>query len=79
MAVLVVGSWMSRCGRCGRDADPHESGHYTLLGYGTDNGKPGCMAKWDTITSEYSGEQAKAATKAVRPDLPYVEYEEAYS
>lgn len=46
MATLMIGSSSSQCSSCKRDADPGEEGHYTLLGYGPDNGKRGCMEPW---------------------------------
>lgn len=53
MAHLIISRSHSYCGKC-RDerrfsgASPAETGHYTLLGYGTQNGDPGCGEKWDS-------------------------------
>lgn len=76
MDVLIIGSWSSRCGTCGKDADPHQRIHAVLLGYGSQNGQPGCMVEWDAVTSEYDAPNNVAAVKAMRPDLRYVDYSE---
>jgi hypothetical protein len=70
-AVLIVDRWSSECGACGRSANPREETHATLLGYGEQNGKPGCGARFTSIRSAgfYPGD--KEATMAVRPDLPW--------
>lgn len=47
MATLLIYGSSSTCSNCNRDASPREDGHFTLLGYGPDNGKPGCGERWD--------------------------------
>lgn len=76
MNTLIIGSWSSRCGSCGKDADPHHLTHDVILGYGSQNGQPGCMVRWDSVTSEYDNPNNIAAVKAMRPDLRYVDYME---
>jgi hypothetical protein len=61
---------MSKCGNCGRAADPHEPRHDTLLGYGDDNGKPGCRHYFKYLASDYMGIEKEV--KAMRPDLEWV-------
>jgi hypothetical protein len=58
MATLEIGSSDSYCGSCAQNgktsnAKMTESGHYTLLGYGPDNGQPGCGEKWDHVVFPY--------------------------
>ena len=48
MAVLMMGTSASYCGKCNRSADPGQAGHYTQLGY-SNNGKPGCGEDWDSV------------------------------
>lgn len=50
--VLEIGSWSSHCSVCRRDADISPT-HHVLLGYGKDNGKPGCGAKYAYAVSYY--------------------------
>lgn len=69
-AVLQVGSFSSRCGACGRSADPSAATHDVLLGYGTDNGQPGCGATFTAVSSDYCDDRSIAATRRLRPDLP---------
>lgn len=78
MAVLVIGSWSSACGKCNGSADPYDDGHNTMLGYGDSNGRPGCGEKWTAVTSAYGDKGAIDATKRMRPDLPYVGYWESF-
>ena len=55
-ATLLMGTSSSYCGACKKSADPDESGHFTQLGYGPENGTPGCGAWWDSVhlTTVYS-------------------------
>lgn len=47
MATILIGGSSSICSNCSLSASPNEDGHFTLLGYGPDNGKPGCGEPWD--------------------------------
>lgn len=71
---LIINRSDSQCGDCGRSADPNETAHTTLLGYGPDNGKPGCGSKWEKVTSDY-GDFAGLydSIKKMRPDLKFVD------
>jgi hypothetical protein len=66
---LVINTWSSTCGACGKPADPHEKYHDTLLGYGPDNGEPGCGVKWEFVDTDYVGGGVAEAAKGMRPDL----------
>ena len=48
MAVLMMGTSASYCGKCNTSADPGQLGHYTQLGY-LHNGEPGCGEDWDSV------------------------------
>lgn len=52
---VIIGGWNSHCNNCGRGCSPSDEtrGHGVLLGWGDDNGKPGCGIKWKYATSEY--------------------------
>ena len=52
MAQLIINRTDSKCGDCGKSANPDESGHYTILGY-VDNGSSGCGKEWDSVSSDY--------------------------
>lgn len=49
MATMEIGSWYTKCSACGRDTDWSPT-HEVLLGYGPDNGKPGCGAVFDAVS-----------------------------
>lgn len=71
MVAIVVYDWYSQCGECGRDCDPKELNHDTLLGYGPDNGKPGCGAEFTHLEmGGWYGRDFDKAAQALRPDLP---------
>lgn len=69
--VLHVGRSSSRCGACGKGADPHELRHRTILQYAPSPG-PGCDAIFTHVSSDYLGEWEENAVRAMRPDLPFV-------
>lgn len=69
---LYVGLNDSRCGYCGKSANPAQFTHEVLLGYGPDNGRPGCGVRWKYVASTYSGQEAEDAVRLLRPDLEYV-------
>lgn len=74
MATLIVNRSDSRCGECGRGADPHQLRHDQVLGYYTDENRPEpCMALFDSIRSDYS--DLKVALTAMRPDLRWVGFD----
>lgn len=67
MATLLIGGSSSHCSNCRRDASPHEDGHFTLLGYGPDNGKPGCGEPWDKAVYVYHAGYRYTAENVTRP------------
>lgn len=62
---LIVGTWSSKCGNCGRGCDPSEKSHETLLGHGVEPGERGCGVIFEYISSEYTGLDLTGC----RPDL----------
>lgn len=87
-ATLNVGRSSSTCSACGRNAFPDETHHDTVkygspafqttTGFGRTHyhaARPrvdGCGAPFTAITTPYTGEQMANATKALRPDLPFL-------
>lgn len=73
---LIVGPTSSKCGNCGKGANPRETTHDTVLGYfaqGFDPG-PGCGVEWSLLTSDYMNfEGLFEATKKLRPDLRWID------
>ena len=70
-ATLIVSGTSSKCGVCGKGADPHEERHITVLGWGGQE-KNGCGVRWTHITTSYIGGGIEDATKEMRPDLIFV-------
>lgn len=68
-ATLFIDHWASKCGECGKGADPYEKKHKTALpGFnrqGT-HGK-GCGVRWTHVSSNYIGMDERIAE--MRPDL----------
>lgn len=50
---VIVGRSDSKCNHCGRAADCTALAHDVLLGYGPDNGQPGCGAKFLFCVDSY--------------------------
>lgn len=75
MHPLIIGRSNSRCGTCGKGADPYQKFHVSVLQYSPD-WVEGCGAKWDVVTSDYSGEEMRQAVVDMRPDLPFIQYSE---
>lgn len=63
---LYVNRSDSRCGNCDRPATFRETTHATLLGYGPDNGQPGCGVQWEFLDTDYMN----LDVSHTRPDLP---------
>ena len=53
MAILEISSSRSKCLACGRETDLNSDRHDTILGYGPDNGDPGCGEKWTEVKVIY--------------------------
>jgi hypothetical protein len=67
---LVINRSDSKCGACGRGADPHERSHDTILEWG-DKGA-GCGVLWRHLDSDYRGAGIPEAAMAMRPDLTWI-------
>jgi hypothetical protein len=75
-ATLVVDRFSSKCGDCGKSCDPTSKTHDRILGYGSENGDPGCGVEWQNVTTDYAGERDRNATINLRPDLKYIGWDE---
>lgn len=85
MATLEIGYSSSHCADCrinfkNASAAPNEAGHYTVLGYGPENGTAGCQQKWDKIVLVYPSfyetkEQVVTRLKEWYPSLRNVPFE----
>lgn len=60
--ILTIGSTSSKCGKCGRNADPSEKAHTmeTMRG-------EGCGAVYTHVAAQYPGTERRVAS--MRPDL----------
>lgn len=58
--LLIINSFDSRCGECGKSCQPHSKTHDVVLGYGPENGSPGCGVEWDRVTTHYFGTAMEA-------------------
>jgi hypothetical protein len=67
LGTLIINRTDSRCGGCGRSADPNEAGHYTELGW--HGPKAGCGMLFVRARSDYTD-----ITGSRRPDLPWVSW-----
>lgn len=78
MTTLYINKSESRCGACNGGAEPTEESHITLLGWSAVNDRmKGCGAQFDAVSSDYVGLPGLVeAIKNMRPDLPYIGWEE---
>lgn len=76
---IIIGRTYSHCGNCGRDASPRDKTHETVIGYFAadlpedDPQRIGCGVEYKYVTSDYSGENQKEASMAMRPDLEWID------
>lgn len=69
MTTLFINRSDSRCGECGKNADPNESSHAMLVMRGE-----GCGAVFDAVSTHYwDFEGLYASVRAMRPDLPFID------
>jgi hypothetical protein len=69
-ATLIVNDDHSRCGSCGRSADPREATHLTVM-WG-DGPSDGCGAKFVSVSSDKRiTPRLREAIVSFRPDLPF--------
>lgn len=65
MATLRIGRTDSTCENCRKAADPSDRGHFINLGYGPDNGTPGCGEKWtDAYFDFFTGADVEVMIEA---------------
>lgn len=65
---LIINRFDSKCGACGKGADPREEAHETQLGYG-EHPPEGCGIRWRFVTSDYTN--MEEGVSAMRPDLEW--------
>ena len=70
MTVLFINRSDSRCGKCDRNADPVEKYHRMGRMVGE-----GCGVRFTSLSSHYSGDGIERAARAMRPDLPWVDFD----
>jgi len=59
---------------CGEEAWLEEDSHETVLGYGPENGSPGCGARFVAIAEHHPhGGSFLEGLKTLRPDLPLLD------
>lgn len=75
LPLLFIDTWSSTCGNCGKSCDPEKKTHSKLLGWGSENGDPGCKVKYEYVSSNYFGPEVEKWCKDMRPDLEYITYE----
>lgn len=71
-ATVLVGSWSSHCNNCGKPCSYTSKTHDVILGYGEENGSPGCGIEWKFIFSEY-GPSMEHVLVEDRPDLELIQ------
>lgn len=54
MATISIGRSSSQCLACNKGASPSEDGHYTILAYSNESGKPGCGESWTAVRIDYT-------------------------
>jgi hypothetical protein len=73
MNILLIDRWQSYCGICGWEASMYDEAHTTLLGFGSQNGSPGCGVRWTHVASKSYYPGADNRVQELRPDLIYVD------
>ena len=68
MTTLFINISDSRCGNCGKDADPYAEAHDRKLGW---NPGEGCGAVFTHLSSDYVGFEDRV--RKMRPDLIFVD------
>lgn len=71
--VLLIDTWSSTCGYCGRGADPEDKKHSEVLSMSeAERSSPGCGIVWEFVSSNYVGSTVDNWCKEMRPDLTYI-------
>lgn len=69
---LIIGDFASRCGVCGKGADPDEKQHTRVLGMGRAGGE-GCGAVWTHVRADVTSRiGAGRRIREMRPDLELI-------
>lgn len=73
-ATLFINLSDSRCGACGKNADPHQTTHDTQLGWARPQ-PAGCGVRWTHVSSYYPDMDGflYARIRSMRPDLIWIE------
>lgn len=71
---LIINRSESKCGNCGRPANPHETHHISVPSYQPST-SPGCGQRWVLARSDYIGYDKTFAS--IRPDLTWVSFDPA--
>jgi hypothetical protein len=75
---LIIDTWSSECGNCGKGAATNQIKHDRELGYGVKgNGEP-CGVKFKYVSTHYMG-PLQDQVRLSRPDLEYVDFRELQS
>jgi hypothetical protein len=67
---LIINRSDTKCGNCGKGADPYAESHDVILGYPPIGGGPGCGVRWAQVRSDYTGMEDRC--REMRPDLEWV-------
>lgn len=70
---LIINTWSSQCGSCGKGCSPDDETHERILGYGVPDGTKGCGVRWTKVASEYVGAGMEERIRDMRPDLEFVD------
>lgn len=74
MNILFIDRSNSRCGACGKGADPAEKQHDTIIEYSPNTGRPGCGAIYEAVSTNYVNlDGLYDSIKEMRPDLQFVD------
>ena len=77
MATLEIGHSNSKCLDCRKAgkpfwANPHERGHYTVLGYGPENGSAGCNQLWTEVVDGAPWYSNGNSVEQIRTQFPHL-------
>lgn len=68
---LIINTWSSECGDCGKGAVIEEKTHDTVIGYDVEEGEKGCGVRWEFVDSDYFDLDMEKRCKKMRPDLEW--------
>ena len=70
MTTLIINDWESRCGDCGKGADPSGTYHLTPLA----GSSGGCGKRFTETATHIPGMRQAVGIVRMRPDLPFTGY-----